>query len=120
MQMACPAAVSGVDSLRRPGLQEARRSAMLQSHLHSLIAKAHRYEAEPERFERTDQEPLRVSVHGANGEHVVVLTDGRLQCDCDGFAYRAEGICAHVLGVEHHFRAEVPPNAVTWPFAAPN
>jgi hypothetical protein len=24
-----------------------------------------------------------------------------------------------VLGVEHHFREQVPPNAVTWPFAAP-
>ena len=94
-------------------------SAMLQSHLHSLIAKAHRYQAEPERFERTSQEPLRVSVHGANGEHLVVLLEGRLQCDCDGFAYRGEGICAHVLGVEHHFRDQVPPNAVTWPFAAP-
>jgi hypothetical protein len=93
---------------------------MLQSHLHSLIAKAHRYEEEPERFERLSQEePLTVSVHGANGEHQVVLINGRLECDCDGFAYRHEGICAHVLGVEHHFREQVPPDAVTWPFAAP-
>ena len=51
---------------------------MLQSHLHSLIAKAHRYQAEPERFERTSQEPLRVSVHGANGDHEVVLLEGQL------------------------------------------
>ncbi len=93
-------------------------SAMLQSHLQSLIAKAHRYQAEPERFERTNQEPLQVSVHGANGEHVVMLQGGRLRCDCDGFAYRGEGICAHVLGVEHHFRDQVPANAVNWPFAA--
>ena len=92
---------------------------MLQSHLHSLIAKAHRYQAEPERFERLSQEPLRVTVHGANGDHDVVLQDGRLACNCDGFAHRGEGICAHVLGVEHHFREQVPPNAVTWPFAAP-
>jgi hypothetical protein len=84
---------------------------MLQSHLHSLIAKAHRYQAEPERFERTSEEPLQVKVHGANGDHDVVLHDG--------FAHRREGICAHVLGVEHHFREQVPPNAVTWPFAAP-
>ena len=94
-------------------------SAMLQSHLHSLIAKAHRYQAEPERFERTGQEPLLVTVHGANGDHQVVLEGGQLLCDCDGFAHRGERICAHVLGVEHHFRDQVPPNAVTWPFAAP-
>jgi len=92
---------------------------MLQSHLHSLIAKAHRYQAEPERFECTSQEPLRVAVHGAHGDHQVVLEGGRLLCDCDGFAHRREGICAHVLGVEHHFRDRLPPNAVSWPFAAP-
>jgi hypothetical protein len=96
-------------------------STMLQSHLHSLIAKAHRYQEEPERFERTSEgtEPLRVTVHGANGDHEVVLVDDRLECNCDGFAHRGEGICAHVLGVEHHFREQVPANAVRWPFAAP-
>jgi hypothetical protein len=93
---------------------------MLQSHLHSLIAKAHRYQTEPERFERLGaDEPLRVKVHGANGDHEVVLEGGRLSCDCDGFAHRGERICAHVLGVEHHFRDQVPADAVTWPFAAP-
>jgi hypothetical protein len=71
---------------------------MLQSHLHSLIAKAHRYQTEPDRFERTGQDPLQVKVHGANGDHQVVLNNGRLECDCDGFAHRGEGICAHVLG----------------------
>ena len=92
---------------------------MLQSHLQGLIAKAHRYQAEPERFERVGESPLRVTVHGSNGDHAVVLLDGRLTCDCDGFAHRAEGICAHVLGVEHHYADQVPPNAVRWPFAAP-
>jgi hypothetical protein len=92
---------------------------MLQSHLHSLIAKAHRYQEEPERFNMIAAEPLSVDVHGANGDHRVVLTDGLLVCDCDGFAQRREGICAHVLGVEHHFRDQVPTGAVTWPFAAP-
>ena len=94
---------------------------MLQSHLHSLIAKAHRYQEEPDRFERTSAttDPLRVRVHGANGDHEVVLSEGRLECDCDGFAHRGEGICAHVLGVEHHFREQVPANAVQWPFPAP-
>ena len=94
---------------------------MLQSHLHSLIAKAHRYQEEPERFERVSApgEPLRVMVHGANGDHEVTLREGRLECDCDGFAHRGERICAHVLGVEHHFRDQVPANAVQWPFAAP-
>ena len=95
-------------------------STMLQSHLHSLIAKAHRYQEEPERFQLLGQSPLAVCVHGANGEHQVVLdAQGRLRCDCDGFAQRREGICAHVLGVEHHFRAQVPAGAVTWPFAEP-
>ena len=94
-------------------------TTMLQSHLHSLIAKAHRYQEEPERFERIGQEPLRVKVHGANGDHEVVLIAARLECDCDGFAHRGEGICAHVLGVEHHFRDEIPEGAVQWPFAAP-
>lgn len=93
---------------------------MMQSHLHSLIAKAHRYQEEPERFRRAEDQPLRVSVHGANGDHEVVLRDdGHLACDCDGFARRGEGICPHVLGVEHHFRSELPSGAVTWPFAQP-
>ncbi len=91
---------------------------MLQSHLHSLIAKAHRYQSEPERFELVSQEPLSVDVHGANGDHRVVLRDGQLRCDCDGFANRGEGICPHVLGVEHHFRDRVPADAVSWPFAS--
>ena len=83
---------------------------MLQSHLHSLIAKAHRYQAEPERFERTNEEPFQVSVHGANGEHQVrPRRTAGCSCDCDGFAHRGEGICAHVLGVEHHFRDQLPP-----------
>ncbi|HEY3062811.1 MAG TPA: hypothetical protein VGL99_27885 [Chloroflexota bacterium] len=92
---------------------------MLQSHLHSLIAKAHRYQTEPERFELVAEEPLQVNVHGANGEHQVVLQEGLLRCDCDGFAHRGEGICAHVLGVEFHFKDRLPENAVVWPFAAP-
>lgn len=92
---------------------------MMQSHLHSLIAKAHRYQTEPERFQRLAEEPLKVSVQGANGDHLVVMQDGRLTCDCDGFARRGERICAHVLGVEHHYRGQVPAGAVVWPFAAP-
>ena len=92
---------------------------MLQSHLHSLIAKAHRYETEPERFKLRSQDPFSVHVDGANGEHEVTLQEGFLRCDCDGFAHRGEGICAHVLGVEHHFRDQLPLNCVNWPFAAP-
>ena len=94
---------------------------MLQSHLHSLIAKAHRYQEEPERFERTSAQgdALSVTVHGANGDHHVLLVDGHLTCDCDGFAQRGEGICAHVLAAEYHFKDELPANAVEWPFTAP-
>lgn len=90
---------------------------MMHSHLHSLIAKAHRYQAEPERFNLLGEQPLKVSVQGDNSDHEVALREGRLTCDCDGFARRGEGICAHVLGVEHHFRSQVPDGAVTWPFA---
>ena len=92
---------------------------MLQSHLHSLIAKAHRYQTEPERFELKSADPFQVNVHGANGEHQVTLQDNLLRCDCDGFANRGEGICAHVLGVEHHYKDQLPENSVVWPFAAP-
>lgn len=87
---------------------------MLPSHVYSLIAKAHRYQHEPERFHLVAQRPLRVEVEGINGKHRVVLRDGRLQCDCDGFTTRSEGICAHVLGVEHHFAALLPHAAVRW------
>jgi hypothetical protein len=92
---------------------------MLQSHLHSLIAKAHRYQTEPERFELKSDDPFQVNVHGANGEHQVSLQDNLLRCDCDGFANRGEGICAHVLGVEFHYKEQLPENSVVWPFAAP-
>ncbi len=92
---------------------------MMHSHLQSLIAKAHRYQAEPERFRIVSESPLTVSVNGANGDHRVMLEGDALSCDCDGFARRGEGICPHVLGVEHHYRAMVPAGAVTWPFAAP-
>ena len=89
---------------------------MMHSHLHSLIAKAHRYQVEPDRFELLTDVPLKVSVHGANGDHQVALNGGHLECDCDGFAQRGERICAHVLGVEHHYRERLPNGAVVWPF----
>ena len=92
---------------------------MLQSHLHSVIAKAHRYQTEPERFELISSEPLSVRVHGGNGDHRVDLQAGHLTCDCDGFSQRHEGICAHVLGVEHLYKDQVPEDAVVWPFAVP-
>ena len=90
---------------------------MMQSHLHSLIAKAHRYQEEPERFRLTAEEPLQVNVRVANGDHEVSLVDGLLNCSCDGFASRGEGVCAHVLAVEHLYPNQVPSNAVAWPFA---
>lgn len=92
---------------------------MMHSHLHSLIAKAHRYQTEPERFQMISDSPLMVDVRGANGEHLVELREGQLRCNCDGFSQRSEGICAHVLGVEHHFKNQVPAGAVRWPFSAP-
>ena len=63
---------------------------MLQSHLHSLIAKAHRYQTEPERFELVTDEPFLVNVHGANGEHQVALRGEHLERNGDTRPSRAE------------------------------
>ena len=92
---------------------------MMQSHIQSLIAKAHKYQAEPDRFQMLNADPLTVSVHGANGDHTVTLSDGSLICTCDAFSVRGERICPHVMAVEHHFQAQVPSGAVRWPFAVP-
>jgi hypothetical protein len=68
---------------------------------HSVVAKARRYRAEPERVEIVAVEPLLATVHGLHADHTVRQTEGGLICSCERFG-RAEGVCAHVLVVEPH------------------
>ena len=62
---------------------------MLQSHLHSLIAKAHRYQEEPERFERTsgEGEALR---HG-HADYYCTLAEAAQTAFWRSGRYAAEG-----------------------------
>jgi uncharacterized protein YxjI len=71
------------------------------------IEKAHRYAQERERFEFHE---LAVTVHGNNGDHEVVLRDGRWQCACDFFEHN--GACAHTMALEVMLDGMVP-RAVT-------
>jgi hypothetical protein len=82
----------------------------MQSSLHGMIDKAHRYAEEPRRVHLTRLEAM---VRGDNSDHTVTLTDGRLGCNCDH--YQHEGLCAHVLTVERVLKAWLPPNAAPYP-----
>jgi hypothetical protein len=82
----------------------------MQSSLHGMIDKAHRYAEEPERVQLKRLEAV---VRGDNSDHSVTLVDGRLSCDCDH--YQHEGLCAHVLTVERVLKAWIPPNAAPFP-----
>ncbi len=84
----------------------------MQSSLHGMIDKAHRYAEEPERVRLTSLEAM---VRGDNGDHSVTLADGRLGCDCDHYQY--ESLCAHVLTVERVLKSWIPANAVPYPGA---
>ncbi|HEV7663987.1 MAG TPA: hypothetical protein VGQ62_10670 [Chloroflexota bacterium] len=82
----------------------------MQSSLHGMIDKAHRYAEEPERVRLAS---LEAQVRGDNGEHTVRLTEGRLGCDCDHYEY--ERLCAHVLTVERVLKSWIPANAAPFP-----
>ena len=82
----------------------------MQSSLHGMIDKAHRYADEPQRVQLTG---LVAAVRGDNGDHAVNLADGRLTCNCDH--YEHEGLCAHVLTVERVLKGHLPANAVPYP-----
>jgi nucleotide-binding universal stress UspA family protein len=66
---------------------------------HSVLAKARRYRAEPERVDILVDEPLVATVHGLHADHTVRHTEQGLVCSCERFR-RGEGVCAHVLAVE--------------------
>ena len=82
----------------------------MQSSLHGMIDKAHRYAEEPERVRLAS---LEAKVRGDNGGHTVILADGRLSCNCDH--YEHERLCAHVLTVERVLKAWIPANAAPFP-----
>ena len=82
----------------------------MQSSLHGMIDKAHRYAEEPERVRVASLEAV---VRGDNSNHTVNLSDGRLSCDCDHYAH--ERLCAHVLTVERVLKAYLPANAAPFP-----
>ncbi|GAC1323628.1 MAG: hypothetical protein NVSMB2_21420 [Chloroflexota bacterium] len=91
----------------------------MQSSLHGMIDKAHRYAEEPQRVRLFG---LEAKVRGDNDDHTVKLSDGHLGCDCDHYQY--ERLCAHVLTVERVLKAWIPANAAPFPGAeaspAPN
>ena len=74
-----------------------QRVRMPSAH-HSVIAKARRYRAEPERVEILVDKPLLAIVHGLHADHTVRQTESGLICSCERFG-RSQGVCAHVLVV---------------------
>jgi hypothetical protein len=82
----------------------------MQSSLHGMIDKAHRYAEEPERVQLARLEAL---VRGDNSDHTVKLGDGRLSCDCDH--YEHERLCAHILTVERVLKLYIPANSAPFP-----
>ncbi len=86
----------------------------MQSSLHGMIEKAHRYSEEPERIQLTQ---LEATVRGGNADHRVTLAASRLRCNCDH--YEHEGLCAHILTVEKVLKLHLPANAAPFPGIAP-
>lgn len=82
----------------------------MQSSLHGMIDKSHRYADEPQRIQFNE---LAASVRGDNDNHTVRLKDGRMTCDCDHYGH--ERICAHVLTVEKVMKGHLPADAVPFP-----
>jgi len=84
----------------------------MRSTYYSLIAKAHRYAEEKDRFQIQE---LELTCHGSNGDHLVRFDAGKLRCDCDHFQH--DDICAHVLAAEQLFRPFLPAGALDNPYA---
>ena len=87
---------------RRATTGRHQRVTMPSAH-HSVVAKARRYRAEPERVDILADDPLVAIVHGLHADHTVRHTEQGLVCSCERFG-RGEGVCAHVLVVEQHRR----------------
>ena len=56
----------------------------MRSSYYSLVAKAHKYAEEKDRFQLQE---LELTCHGSNADHVLHLTAGKLTCDCDHFRH---------------------------------
>jgi nucleotide-binding universal stress UspA family protein len=94
------AAAQENDDTRSPGATTGRHQRVtMPSALHSVLAKARRYRAEPERVDIVADEPLVAIVHGLHADHTVSDIEQGLVCSCERFR-RGEGVCAHVLAVE--------------------
>jgi hypothetical protein len=88
------------DDTRSAGVAPGRHQRVtMPSTRHSVLAKARRYRAEPERVDIVADEPLVAIVHGLHADHTVRHTEQGLVCSCERFR-RGEGVCAHVLAVE--------------------
>jgi hypothetical protein len=80
-------------------MTDPHRGVIMPSAHHSVVAKARRYRAEPERVDILATEPLVAIVHGLHADHTVRHTEQGLVCSCERFG-RGKGVCAHVLAVE--------------------
>jgi hypothetical protein len=70
------------------------------------LDKAKRYAQERERFQFHD---FRVTVRGANNDHVVTYAEGKWTCDCDFFHSR--GRCSHTMSLEIILEGMIPAEA---------
>src|SRR5919205_135046 len=93
------AALENGDVRRRRATTGRHHRVTMPSAHHSVVAKARRYRAEPERVDILADEPLVAIVHGLHADHTVRHTEQGLVCSCERFQ-RGEGVCAHVLVME--------------------
>lgn len=70
----------------------------MYSSLISMVEKAKRYAAEPE---RVSLEGLEVRFRGNNDVHTVRLRGDEWSCECDHFG--AHGLCSHVMTLQRMF-----------------
>jgi len=95
---------TGIDDLvgaETIGAAVRQQRVIMPSSRHSVLAKAARYRAEPERVNILVDQPLVAVVQGLHADHTVRQIGDSLNCSCERFG-RGEAQCAHVLAVEHH------------------
>src|SRR5919199_3434860 len=93
------AALENGDARSRRATTGRRHRVTMPSAHHSVVAKARRYRAEPERVDIVADDPLVAIVHGLHADHTVRHTEQGLVCSCERFR-RGQGVCAHVLAAE--------------------
>lgn len=70
----------------------------------SMVEKAKRYSAEPE---RVSMRSLEVSLRGNNDTHTVSLRGDDWSCECDHFG--VHGLCTHVMTLQRIFAPHLSP-----------